>query len=140
MINCPVLILTGEDDPVCPLPIAEDLARQLPADTTRLLRLPAHVTPSSVTGQISSSPRSKISSAASRTTNRPPDQRVDSTTPRQLRMCADLVLRVGQDASYLAAEVDVARVSGLPRSGIGRQFGEGGPQRHHRLLGLEGSR
>ena len=36
----PVLILAGEDDPVCPLPIAEDLARQLPADTARLLRLP----------------------------------------------------------------------------------------------------
>jgi pimeloyl-ACP methyl ester carboxylesterase len=35
-----VLILAGEDDPVCPLPIVEDLARQLPADTTRLLRLP----------------------------------------------------------------------------------------------------
>jgi proline iminopeptidase len=40
MIKSPVLILAGEDDPVCPLPIAEDLARQLPADTTRLLRLP----------------------------------------------------------------------------------------------------
>jgi pimeloyl-ACP methyl ester carboxylesterase len=40
MIKSPVLVLAGEDDPVCPLPIAEDLARQLPADTTRLLRLP----------------------------------------------------------------------------------------------------
>jgi pimeloyl-ACP methyl ester carboxylesterase len=40
MIKSPVLILAGEDDPVCPLPIAEDLARQLPADTARLLRLP----------------------------------------------------------------------------------------------------
>lgn len=40
MISCPVLILAGEDDPVCPLPVAEDLARQLPADTTRLVRLP----------------------------------------------------------------------------------------------------
>jgi pimeloyl-ACP methyl ester carboxylesterase len=56
MIKSPVLILAGEDDPVCPLPIAEDLARQLPADTTRLVRLP-HVTPSSVTGQISPFPR-----------------------------------------------------------------------------------
>lgn len=40
MIKSPVLILAGEDDPACPLPIAEDLARQLPADTTRLVRLP----------------------------------------------------------------------------------------------------
>ena len=29
-------------------------------------------------------------------------------------MFADLVLRVGEDASYLAAEVDVAGVRGLP--------------------------
>ena len=40
MIKCPVLILAGEDDPVCLLPIAEDLASRLPAGTTRLLRLP----------------------------------------------------------------------------------------------------
>src|SRR5262249_54813638 len=40
MIKIPVLILAGEDAPVCPLPVAEDLARQLPAGTTRLLRLP----------------------------------------------------------------------------------------------------
>jgi proline iminopeptidase len=39
-IRCPVLILAGEDDPVCPLPIVEDLASRLPADTTRLVRLP----------------------------------------------------------------------------------------------------
>jgi pimeloyl-ACP methyl ester carboxylesterase len=39
-VECPVLILAGEDDPVCPLPIAENLASQLPADSTRLLRLP----------------------------------------------------------------------------------------------------
>lgn len=39
-IKCPVLILAGEDDPVCPLPVAEDLARQLLADTTGLVRLP----------------------------------------------------------------------------------------------------
>lgn len=39
-IRCPVLILAGEDDPICPLPVVEDLARQLPADTTRLVRLP----------------------------------------------------------------------------------------------------
>ncbi len=39
-ITCPALVLAGEDDPICPLPIVEDLARQLPADTTRLVRLP----------------------------------------------------------------------------------------------------
>jgi pimeloyl-ACP methyl ester carboxylesterase len=38
-ITCPALILAGEDDPICPLPIVEDLARQLPAKTTRLVRL-----------------------------------------------------------------------------------------------------
>ncbi len=40
MIRSPVLILAGEDDPVCPLPVAEDLASRLPAETTRLMRLP----------------------------------------------------------------------------------------------------
>ncbi len=39
-ISCPVLILAGEDDPICPLPVVEDLASQLPAGTTRLVRLP----------------------------------------------------------------------------------------------------
>jgi pimeloyl-ACP methyl ester carboxylesterase len=39
-IRCPVLILAGEDDPICPLPVVEDLAGQLPADTTRLVRVP----------------------------------------------------------------------------------------------------
>jgi len=39
-IRCPALILAGEDDPICPLPVVEDLAGQLPADTTRLVRLP----------------------------------------------------------------------------------------------------
>jgi pimeloyl-ACP methyl ester carboxylesterase len=39
-ISSPVLILAGEDDPVCPLPVAAELAGQLPADTTHLLRLP----------------------------------------------------------------------------------------------------
>ena len=55
-------------------------------------------------------------------------------------VCADLLLRVGQNAAYLAAEVDVAGVSGLPRPGIGRQLGEGGPQRRRRLVGLDGGR
>jgi pimeloyl-ACP methyl ester carboxylesterase len=39
-VNCPVLILAGEDDPICPISVVEDLARQLPAATTRLVRLP----------------------------------------------------------------------------------------------------
>jgi pimeloyl-ACP methyl ester carboxylesterase len=39
-VRSPVLILAGEDDPMCPLPVVEDLASQLPADTTSLVRLP----------------------------------------------------------------------------------------------------
>ena len=39
-VRCPVLVLAGEDDPVCPLPVVEELASQLPAGTTRLVRLP----------------------------------------------------------------------------------------------------
>jgi pimeloyl-ACP methyl ester carboxylesterase len=39
-VRCPILVLAGEDDPVCPLPVVEKLASQLPADTTRLVRLP----------------------------------------------------------------------------------------------------
>jgi pimeloyl-ACP methyl ester carboxylesterase len=39
-VRCPVLVLTGEDDPVCPLPVIEELARQLPTETTRLVKLP----------------------------------------------------------------------------------------------------
>jgi pimeloyl-ACP methyl ester carboxylesterase len=35
-----VLVLTGEDDPVCPLPVVEELVSRLPAETTRLVRLP----------------------------------------------------------------------------------------------------
>jgi pimeloyl-ACP methyl ester carboxylesterase len=35
-----VLVLAGEDDPVCPLPVVEELADQLLAETTRLVRLP----------------------------------------------------------------------------------------------------
>jgi hypothetical protein len=38
--TCPVLVLAGEDDPLCPPPIVEDLASQLPADTTRQLKTP----------------------------------------------------------------------------------------------------
>jgi proline iminopeptidase len=39
-VRCPVLVLAGEDDPVCPLPVVEELASRLPAGTTRLVRLP----------------------------------------------------------------------------------------------------
>jgi pimeloyl-ACP methyl ester carboxylesterase len=39
-VRCPVLILAGEDDPVCPLPVVEELASQLPEGTTRFVRLP----------------------------------------------------------------------------------------------------
>jgi pimeloyl-ACP methyl ester carboxylesterase len=39
-VRCPVLVLAGEDDPICPLPVVEELASRLPADTTRLVRLP----------------------------------------------------------------------------------------------------
>ena len=39
-VRCPVLILTGEDDPVSPLPVVEELASRLPAETTRLVTLP----------------------------------------------------------------------------------------------------
>jgi pimeloyl-ACP methyl ester carboxylesterase len=35
-----MLVLTGEDDPICPLPVVEELASQLPAKTTRLVKLP----------------------------------------------------------------------------------------------------
>ena len=39
-VSCPVLILAGEDDPICPISVVEDLARQFPVSTTRLVRLP----------------------------------------------------------------------------------------------------
>jgi proline iminopeptidase len=39
-VTSPVLILAGEDDPVCPLPVVQELARRLPADTTSLVSLP----------------------------------------------------------------------------------------------------
>jgi proline iminopeptidase len=39
-VRCPVLVLAGEDDPVAPLPVAEELASRLPPETTRLVRLP----------------------------------------------------------------------------------------------------
>ncbi len=40
MITSPVLILAGEDDPMCPVPVVEDLAGRLSAATIRLVRLP----------------------------------------------------------------------------------------------------
>jgi pimeloyl-ACP methyl ester carboxylesterase len=39
-VRCPALVLAGEDDPVCPLPVVEELAGRLPAETTRFVRLP----------------------------------------------------------------------------------------------------
>src|SRR6202041_3373265 len=39
-VRCPVLVLAGEDDPVSPLPVVEELAGQLPDSTTCLVRLP----------------------------------------------------------------------------------------------------
>jgi pimeloyl-ACP methyl ester carboxylesterase len=39
-VTCPVLILAGEDDPVCPFPVVVELASRLPASTTRLACLP----------------------------------------------------------------------------------------------------
>ncbi len=39
-VRCPMLVLAGEDDPICPLPVIEELASQLPADSTRFVRLP----------------------------------------------------------------------------------------------------
>ncbi len=39
-VTSPVLILAGADDPVCPLPVVEELARRLPPETTSLVRLP----------------------------------------------------------------------------------------------------
>jgi proline iminopeptidase len=39
-VRCPILILAGEDDPVCPLPVVEQLASRLPRVTTRFVRLP----------------------------------------------------------------------------------------------------
>jgi len=39
-VTCPVMILAGEDDPICPIGVVAELASQLPAGTTRLIRLP----------------------------------------------------------------------------------------------------
>jgi pimeloyl-ACP methyl ester carboxylesterase len=39
-VRCPMLLLAGEDDPICPLPVVEELASRLPAETTSLVRLP----------------------------------------------------------------------------------------------------
>jgi pimeloyl-ACP methyl ester carboxylesterase len=38
-VRRPILVLAGEDDPVCPLPVVEELASQLPEGTTRFVRL-----------------------------------------------------------------------------------------------------
>jgi pimeloyl-ACP methyl ester carboxylesterase len=39
-VRCPMLVLAGEDDPISPLPVVEELASQLPKETTRFVLLP----------------------------------------------------------------------------------------------------
>jgi pimeloyl-ACP methyl ester carboxylesterase len=39
-VRCPMLVLAGEDDPICPLPVVEEMASRLPAESTRFVRLP----------------------------------------------------------------------------------------------------
>jgi pimeloyl-ACP methyl ester carboxylesterase len=39
-VRCPMLVLAGEDDPICPLAVVEELVSQLPKETTRFVRLP----------------------------------------------------------------------------------------------------
>jgi pimeloyl-ACP methyl ester carboxylesterase len=39
-ITCRALVLAGEDDPICPLPVVKELASKLPSRTTRLVCLP----------------------------------------------------------------------------------------------------
>jgi pimeloyl-ACP methyl ester carboxylesterase len=39
-IRCPMLVLAGEDDPICPLPVVEEMAALLPAESTHVVRLP----------------------------------------------------------------------------------------------------
>jgi pimeloyl-ACP methyl ester carboxylesterase len=39
-VRCPMLVLAGEDDPICPLPVVEELASRLPVESTRFVRLP----------------------------------------------------------------------------------------------------
>jgi pimeloyl-ACP methyl ester carboxylesterase len=39
-VRGPVLVLAGEDDPVCPLPVVEELVRRFPEGTASLVRLP----------------------------------------------------------------------------------------------------
>ena len=35
-----MLVLAGEDDPICPLPVVEEMVGRLPAEGTRFVRLP----------------------------------------------------------------------------------------------------
>jgi pimeloyl-ACP methyl ester carboxylesterase len=39
-VRCPVLVLAGEDDPICPVSLVAEMAGQLPARSTDLVRLP----------------------------------------------------------------------------------------------------
>jgi pimeloyl-ACP methyl ester carboxylesterase len=70
-MRCRVLILASEDDPVCPLPVVEQLASRLPGQPLGWYACPQHATPSSATARTSPSPPSATSSPRSRKT-RPP--------------------------------------------------------------------
>jgi pimeloyl-ACP methyl ester carboxylesterase len=39
-VRCPVLVLAGEDDPICPVKLVAEMAGLLPQETTDLIRLP----------------------------------------------------------------------------------------------------
>ena len=79
-VRCPVLVLAGEDDPVCPLPVVEELASRLPAKTTRLVKLPGcapHHLPRPPRPRLpgrkqTSSSRSRKASPPARGCSRPP--------------------------------------------------------------------
>ena len=58
-VRCPVLVLAGEDDPVCPLPVVEELASRLRLAPPASCDFPGHVTPSSATARTSPSPPSR---------------------------------------------------------------------------------
>ena len=54
-VRCPVLVLTGEDDPICPLPVVEELVSRLPRRPPAWCVFPVLATPSSATAQTSHS-------------------------------------------------------------------------------------
>jgi pimeloyl-ACP methyl ester carboxylesterase len=40
-VTCPVLVIAGEDDPICPIEIVEDLVDRMTGADVELVRLPA---------------------------------------------------------------------------------------------------